>query len=69
YLSPYSPQFIPCEEGFLNLKYWIHRNRDDVLAEMSPGGEDSNPIDMLWTAVYDTMTPESIEGWFRDSGY
>ncbi|KAJ6623720.1 hypothetical protein B0H10DRAFT_1785954, partial [Mycena sp. CBHHK59/15] len=68
YLSPYSPHFNPCEEGFSSLKYWVHRNRDDVLAEVV-GGEDRNPIDILWAAVYDTMTPENIEGWFRDCRY
>ncbi|KAJ6521368.1 hypothetical protein DFH09DRAFT_939125, partial [Mycena vulgaris] len=68
YLSPYSLQFNPCEEGFSCLKSWIHRNRDKVLGEMT-GREDCNPIDILWNAVYDTMTLENIEGWFRDSRY
>ncbi|KAJ6507805.1 hypothetical protein C8R47DRAFT_965988, partial [Mycena vitilis] len=68
YLSPYSPQFNPCEEGFSSLKAWVRRNRDEVLGEMA-GGDNSNPIGILWNAVYDTMTPEKIEGWFRDSGY
>jgi len=68
YLSPYSLQFNPCEEGFSCLKYWIRRNRDEVLGEMADR-EDYNPIDILWNAVYDTMTPENIEGWFHNSGY
>ncbi|KAJ7612011.1 hypothetical protein DFH06DRAFT_1015561, partial [Mycena polygramma] len=68
YLSPYSPQFNPCEEGFSCLKAWVRRNRDEVLGEMA-GGENANPIGILWNAVYYTMTPENIEGWFRDSGY
>ncbi|KAJ6453080.1 hypothetical protein C8R45DRAFT_847280, partial [Mycena sanguinolenta] len=68
YLSPYSPHFNPCEEGFSSLKYWIRRNWDDVLNELA-GRDDCDPIGMLWNAVHETMTPDKIEGWFRDCGY
>ncbi|KAJ6490433.1 hypothetical protein DFH09DRAFT_947873, partial [Mycena vulgaris] len=68
YLSPYSPDFNPCEEGFSSLKAWVRRNRDDVLSEME-GRDDCDPIGMLWNGVHETMTPQNIEGWFRDSGY
>ncbi|KAJ6571918.1 hypothetical protein B0H19DRAFT_847694, partial [Mycena capillaripes] len=68
YLSPYSPDFNPCEEGFSATKSWIRRNRDYVLIELD-NGVDCDPIGMLWEAVYTAMTPEKIEGWFRDSGY
>jgi hypothetical protein len=33
------------------------------------GGDGCDPIGILWEAVMETMTPENIEGWFRDSGY
>ncbi|KAJ7108313.1 hypothetical protein C8R44DRAFT_636783, partial [Mycena epipterygia] len=68
YLSPYSPHFNPCEEGFSCLKSWIRRHRDEVLGELE-GRDDCDPIALLWKGVYETMTPENIEGWFRDSGY
>jgi hypothetical protein len=68
YLSPYSPDFNPCEEGFSCMKYWIRRNRDYVLGELE-GRDDCDPLGMLWEAVSNTMTPENIEGWFRDCGY
>ncbi|KAJ7025430.1 hypothetical protein C8F04DRAFT_967760, partial [Mycena alexandri] len=68
YLSPYSPDFNPCEEGFSSLKAWVRRNRDDVLSEME-GRDDCDPIGMLWNGVHETMTPQNIKGWFRDSGY
>lgn len=50
------------------MKSWIRRNRDDLLRELE-GRDDCDPIAMLWEAVYSTMTPENIEGWFRDCGY
>ncbi|KAJ7165219.1 hypothetical protein C8R46DRAFT_829920, partial [Mycena filopes] len=68
YLSPYSPHFNPCEEGFSALKAWVRRNRDEFLGEMA-GTNSCDPIGMLWDGVYDTMTQENIEGWFRDCGY
>ncbi|KAJ6523069.1 hypothetical protein DFH09DRAFT_938096, partial [Mycena vulgaris] len=55
-------------EGFSCLKYWIRRNRDDVLGELE-GRDPCDPVGLLWNAVYETMTPENIEGWFRDCGY
>ncbi|KAF8210948.1 hypothetical protein K438DRAFT_1569903, partial [Mycena galopus ATCC 62051] len=68
YLSPYSPDFNPCEEGFSSLKAWVRRHRDDVLREME-GRDGCNPIGVLWDAVYEIMMPENIAGWFRNSGY
>ncbi|KAJ6620064.1 hypothetical protein B0H10DRAFT_1792322, partial [Mycena sp. CBHHK59/15] len=61
------------EMGFSALKYWIRRNCDMVLFEMD-GGDDRDPTGLyhtgvLWNAVYEIMTPQHVEGWFRDSGY
>jgi len=68
YLPAYSPDFNPIEEGFSSMKAWIRSNRDYVLGELS-GEPTCDPTAMLWEAVFTTMTPESIEGWFRDCGY
>jgi hypothetical protein len=68
YLPPYSPDFNPIEEGFSSMKAWIRRNREYVLAEMN-GDDECDALTILWQAVFETMTPESIAGWYRDSGY
>jgi hypothetical protein len=68
YLPPYSPDFNPIEEGFSAMKAWIRRNREYVLAEMRGEGEGCDPFGILWQAVFETMTPEAIAGWYRDSG-
>ena len=67
YLPPYSPDFNPIEEGFSSMKAWIRRNRDYVLGELT-GDETCEPFAMLWEAVFATMTPNSIVGWYRDCG-
>ena len=68
YLPAYSPDFNPIEEGFSAMKAWLRSNRDFVLGELA-GNVDSNPMSMLWEAVFLTMTEESIAGWFCDCGY
>jgi transposase len=68
YLPPYSPDFDPIEEGFSSMKMWIRANRDYVLGELS-NEPLCDPVAMLFEAVFTTMTPANIEGWFRDSGY
>lgn len=68
YLPPYSLDFNPIEEGFSAMKAWLRNNRDFVRGELMR--EDScDPIGMLWDAVFSSLTPESAEGWYRDSGY
>ncbi len=68
YLSPYSPDFNPIEEAFSALKAWIRRNRDYIIGELT-GDPTCDPIAMLWEGVFTVMSPESVEGWFRDSGH
>jgi hypothetical protein len=68
YLPPYSPDFNLIEEGFSSMKAWIRRDRDFVLGELS-GGLTNDPLAMLWSAMFNTMTPESIRGWFCDCSY
>lgn len=68
YLPPYSPDFNPIEQGFSAMKAWIRKNNDFVLGEFR-GEETCNPFAVLWEAVYNSMTPENIVGWYRDSGY
>jgi len=68
YLPPYSPDLDPIEEGFSAIKAWIRDNRDYTRMELD-GRADCDPYTMFWRAVYETVTPEKAEGWFRDSGY
>ena len=68
YLPAYSPDFNPIEEGFSGMKAWIRSNRDYVLGELS-GDPSCDPFEMLWSAVFESMTPDKIVGWYKDSGY
>ena len=68
YLPPYSPNFNPIEQGFSAMKAWIQRNNDFVIGELTRD-ETCDPFAIIWKAVFDSMTPENIEGWYRDSGY
>ena len=68
YLPPYSPDFNPIEQGFSGMKAWIRKNNDYVLGELT-GDDTCDPYGILWEAVFDSMTPENIVGWYRDSGY
>jgi hypothetical protein len=68
YLPPYSPDFNPIEEGFSAMKAWLRRNRDYVLMELG-GNVDTNPFELLWDAVFETMTADNIAGWFAHCGY
>ena len=68
YLSPYSPDFNPIEEAFSSIKAWIRSHRDEVLIEMEPGPE-SRPYEILWEAVFTSVTTDKVHGWFRDCGY
>ena len=50
------------------MKAWIQSNNQYVLGELT--GEDTcDPYTMLWQAVFESMTPEKIIGWYRDCGY
>jgi hypothetical protein len=68
YLPAYSPDFNPIEHGFSAMKAWICGKWDYVLGELS---EDltCDPYEMLWSAVFESMTPNNIVGRYKDSGY
>ncbi|KAJ3845771.1 hypothetical protein EV368DRAFT_4989, partial [Lentinula lateritia] len=68
YLPPYSPDYDPIEEGFSGMKAWIRRNREYVHGELT-GAPTANPYSMIWLAVYESMTPKSISGWYDHAGY
>ena len=68
YLSPYSPDFNPIEEAFSCIKSWIRLHRDEVLVEMD-GDDISRPYEILWEAVFTSVTIDKVQGWFRDCGY
>lgn len=50
------------------MKAWIRGNRDYILGELS-GDPTCDPYEMLWSAVFESMTPDNIVGWYKDSGY
>ena len=68
YLPPYSPDFNPIEEAFSCIKAWIRSHRDEVLIEMD-GSLESRPYEILWEAVFASVTVDKVQGWFRDCGY
>jgi transposase len=68
YLPPYSPDFDPIEEGFSSMKAWLRHNREYVEGELT-GQADASPYTLLWRAVFESMTPEKIVGWYTHSGY
>jgi len=68
YLPPYSPDFNPIEEAFSAIKAWIRRHHDYARREMM-GELTCDPYQLLWNAVFNTVTPEKAHGWFTHSGY
>ena len=50
------------------MKAWIRGNRDYVWGELT-GEAMCDPEVMLWEAVFESMTLDSITGWYRDCGY
>lgn len=68
YLPPYSPDFDPIEEGFSAMKSWLRRNQEFARLHMDdiPG---ANPYALLWRAVFASMTPDNIRGWYHNSHY
>ena len=67
YLPSYFSDFIPIKEGFSAMKAWIQCNQQHLLAEMT-GDESCDMFQLLWEAVFETMTPDVIAGWYCDSG-
>ena len=67
YLPSYSPNLNPIEECFSAIKSWLRRNHDYVLGEME--GYANDPYALIWEAVYTSVTPEKIYGWYRHSEY
>ena len=50
------------------MKEWIRGNRDYILGELG-GDPTCDPYKMLWSAVFESMTPDNIVGWYRNCGY
>jgi len=67
YLPGYSPDLNPIEMAFSAVKSWIRRNDDWVRREMEKGTEVA--IQMLILAVFSSVTPEAVAGWFEHAGY
>ncbi|KAF9003818.1 hypothetical protein BDZ89DRAFT_967363 [Hymenopellis radicata] len=68
FLPPYSPDFDPIEEGFSAMKAWLRRNQDFARLHLG-NAPDCNPHALLNQAVFESMTPQSIHGWFHHSHY
>ena len=67
FLPAYSPDLNPVEEGFSCVKAWLRLNRAYVLGETE--GRACDPYALIWEAVYTSITPEKVYGWYRDSEY
>lgn len=66
----YLPDFNPVEEGFSLMKAWLKRNCDFTLSKFPNGLLTSmDPFVMLWDAIYQTLTPQNIHGWYSNCGY
>ena len=68
YLPPYSPDYDPVEEAFSAIKAWIRANRDYTWGELSSEAT-SDPNEMIWEAVFSSVTPQKAKAWFHDCGY
>ncbi|KAI0684569.1 hypothetical protein BC835DRAFT_1292897 [Cytidiella melzeri] len=68
FLLTYSPNLDPIEEGFLAMKLWIRCNCDYAFGELL-GIAAANPYHLPWQAVFGTLTPDNILGWYCHSGY
>jgi DDE superfamily endonuclease len=68
YLPPYSPDYDPVEEAFSAIKAWIRANRDYTWGKLS-GEATSDPNEMIWEAVFSSVTPQKAKAWFHDCGY
>ena len=67
FLPACSPDLNPVEEGFSCVKAWLRLNRAYVLGETE--GRACDPYALIWEAVYTSITPEKVYGWYRDSEY
>ena len=67
FLLAYSPDLNPIKEAFSCVKSWLWTNHMYVLRETE--GRDCDPYDLIWEAVYTTVTPEKIYGWYHHSDY
>ena len=68
FLPPYSPDCNPIEEGFSSMKAWIRRNGKAVRTALNSGVPGKAEL-CLTQAVYESMLPEKIVGWYHHSGY
>ena len=67
FLPAYSPDLNPIEKAFSSIKSWLRSNRTYVLCETE--GRDCDPYALIWEAVYTTITPEKVYGWYQYSEY
>ena len=63
FLPPYSPDLNPIEECFSKVKSQL-RSCDATIQELA----EENFPDLIQSA-FDSVLPEDVIGWFKDSGY
>ena len=68
FLPPYSPDYNPIEELFSSVKAYIRRN-NVLIRSAFDGGDIETTKMMIEQAVIRAAKIESIQGWYRDSGY
>lgn len=61
YLPPYSPDYMPIEEAFSYIKYYL-KDHDQVWQTMS------NPTPLI-QAAFDSITDSQCKAWISDCGY
>jgi len=49
------------------MKANLRANRDYIVGELS-GEPTCDPYEMLWLAVFESMTPDNIVGWYKYCG-
>jgi transposase len=67
FLSPYSPDFNPMEEGFSKMKSVIRRNGEAFRKAMT-NNDTPRLYQLLLNAIF-SITAADCRGYFTDSGY
>lgn len=68
YLPPYSPDYNPIEQGFSATKAWLKRHGEVMRAALE-SRDPQEAASVYAEAIYSSMTPDKISGWFSHCGY
>jgi len=61
YLPPYSPDYMPIEETFSYIKYYL-KEHNELIQVLD------HPMDII-KAAFDSVIKSQCEGWIHDCGY